>query len=254
MLPSISLITPSYNQGPYIRKTVESVLNQAYPALEYLVVDGQSSDGTLPILREYSHRLRLISEPDRGQTDALNKGLRAATGDIVGWLNSDDYLLPGALHEVGRFFEQHPDVSWLTGDCLIVDKDGRLIQQPIREYKRILRKLSPSFYLGITNAICQPATFWRRSLHDRLGYLNENLRYTMDYDWWLRLAQLQPPAVLAKPLAAFRIHGASKGGSQFTEQFDEDYRTLIRHRPADWVRLLHRAHNEAIVGIYKLIK
>jgi len=254
MLPAISLITPSFNQGAFIRQTVESVLGQGYPALDYRVVDGQSTDQTLAVLRPYSDRLHLISEPDRGQTHALNKGLRAASGDIVGWINADDYLLPGALETVGRFFADHPQVQWLTGDCLIVDRHSRRIQEPIRRYKRTLRALPPPAYLGLTNAICQPATFWRRAVHDRLGYLDETLRYTMDYDWWLRLAQLQPPARVPHTLAAFRVHESSKGGSQFVAQFREDYQTLLRSHPPAWVRFLHRAHNAAIVGLYSLIK
>lgn len=253
-LPTISVITPSYNQGQFIGQTVESVLNQHYHMLEYIVIDGASTDNTLSVLQPYANQLRLISELDRGQTDALNKGLQMATGEIVCWLNSDDYFLPGTLRAVGEFFTRHSDSCWLTGDCEIVNETGRTIQQPIRQYKRLLRQLSPAAYLGLTNAICQPATFWRRSVHTELGYLDESLRYTMDYDWWLRLSGLQRPAVLSQTLTAFRIHGASKGGSQFEKQFAEDYQTLCRHEPSRILRGLHQAHNKLITGVYKLIK
>ncbi len=253
-LPRITVITPSYNQAGYIRQTVESVLEQSYPNLEYLVVDGLSTDRSLAILSEYTDRLTLIAERDSGQTDAINKGLRRATGEVVCWLNSDDYFLPGTLHTVGQFFANNPHQQWLTGDCLIVDETGQSIQAPIRQYKRLLRHLPGQFYLGLTNAICQPATFWRREAHSQLGYLNESLRYTMDYDWWLRLHEVQSPARLNKTLTAFRIHGASKGGSQFGPQFAEDYATLCRYESSVLIRRLHRLHNNAITGIYRLIK
>lgn len=253
-LPSISVITPSYNQGRFIRQTVESVLNQHYPNVDYTVVDGLSTDDTLAILQDYTGQIRLIAERDKGQTDALNKGLRLATGDIVCWLNSDDYFLPGTLAQVGDFFARHPDQLWLTGDCLIVDENGATIQQPIRQYKRLLRQLPVQLYLGMTNAICQPSTFWRRSAHEQLGYLDESLRYTMDYDWWLRLKGVQLPAVINRPLTAFRIHKESKGGSQFQRQFSEDYSVLLRHGAGLPVRLVHKLHNALIMKAYQMLK
>lgn len=254
MQPLISVITPSYNQGKFIRQTIESVLSQDYPNIEYIIVDALSTDETLPIVGEYKDRLTLIAERDSGQTDAINKGLRRATGDIVCWLNSDDYFLPGALDLVGNFFANNPDKLWLTGDCQIVDQAGRPIQQPVRHYKRLLRSLTPALYLGMTNAICQPSTFWRRSVHTQLGFLTESLHYTMDYDWWLRLQQLQPPAILPQPLTAFRIHADSKGGNQYGLQFDEDYQTFARYWAGTPIRWLHRLHNRAITSVYNLVK
>lgn len=253
-LPTITVITPSYNQGQFIGQTVESVLSQNYPGLEYIVMDGGSTDDTLTVLKPYTSRLTLISEPDRGQTDAINKGLHRATGDIVCWLNSDDYFLPNALLTVGRYFAAHPDINWLTADCLIVDESGQLIQQPIRQYKKLLRNLSNHAYLGLTNAVCQPATFWRRSVHERVGYLNESLHFTMDYDFWLRLAQESPPAVLREPTSAFRIHGQSKGGQQYVEQFREDEQTMRQYARSGAIRWLHQRHNQLIVSLYKLLK
>lgn len=253
MLPTISVITPSFNQGQYIRQTVESVLSQHYPALDYLIVDGLSTDNTVEVLRPYASQLTLLSEADSGQTNAINKGLRLTTGDIVCWLNSDDYFLPGALHTVGQFFADHPSQLWLTGDCLIVDEKGVSIQQSVRSYKRSLRQLPGFVYLGMTNAVCQPATFWRRSAHDMLGYLDESLHYTMDYDWWLRLKTLQPPTVIKDVLTAFRVHSQSKG-SQFRQQFEEDYSVLQRHVRSAPVRAMHRLHNQLITAAYQLIK
>ncbi|GAB3941765.1 hypothetical protein GCM10028805_05450 [Spirosoma harenae] len=253
-LPAITVITPSYNQGQFIQQTVESVLSQHYPKLEYIVMDGGSTDQTLAVLEAYKKDITIISEKDRGQTDAINKGLHRAKGDIICWLNSDDYFLPGALHLVGKYFADHPDEQWLTADCLIVDEAGKQIQKPIQQYKKTLRGLSVNAYLGVTNAICQPSTFWRRAVHDRIGYLDESLHYTMDYDFWLRLAQDSIPAILNEPVSAFRIHSQSKGGARYVEQFLEDENTLRRHMRSSSVQWLHRQHNQLIVGIYRLLK
>ncbi len=253
-LPTITVITPSYNQGQFIRQTVESVLSQDYPRLDYIIMDGGSTDETLAVIDPYKAQLTLVSEPDQGQTDAINKGLRRATGEIVCWLNSDDYFLPGALRAVGTYFANHTDTVWLTADCLIVNAVGQSIQQPIRQYKKLLRSLSNHAYLGLTNAVCQPATFWRRSVHDRVGYLDESLHFTMDYDFWLRLARENPPAVLHQPTSAFRIHGQSKGGQQYVEQFQEDEQTMQRYTRSATVRWLHRLHNQLIINLYKLLK
>jgi glycosyltransferase involved in cell wall biosynthesis len=252
--PRITVVTPSYNQAAFVEQTMRSIHDQDYADVEHIVVDGVSTDGSLEIIKRYGDRATVISEPDRGQTDAINKGLRQATGDVVCWLNSDDYFLPGALSTVARFFQDHPDVVWLTGDCLIVDEKGSPIQQPVRWYKRGLRMMPSAFYLGVTNAITQPATFWRRSVHERIGYLDESLHYTMDYDWWLRLNELARPARLNRTLTAFRIHEESKGGSAYRAQFEEDLATFRRHNTSRLLDRAHAAHNALITRVYDRVK
>jgi len=250
----VSVVTPSYNQAAYVGQTMRSVHDQDHPDVEHIVVDGGSTDGSLDVIRQYADRATIIAEPDRGQTDAINKGLRRATGEVVCWLNSDDYFLPGTLSTVARYFADHPEVLWLTGDCAIVDAAGAPIQQPVRWYKRTLRMLPSAFYLGVTNAVTQPSTFWRRSVHDQLGYLDESLHYTMDYDWWLRLNTLSRPARLNRTLTAFRIHEESKGGSAYRAQFDEDLATLRRHNDSPVLGRAHAAHNALIMRVYDRVK
>ena len=254
MLPSISVVTPTFNQARFIPQAVESVRDQHYPNLEHLIFDGLSTDDTLAVLERYGDALTVVSEADSGQTEAINKGLRKASGDVICWLNSDDYLLPGALQAVGEFFAAHPEVNWVTGDGVIVDVDGRPIQGPVRTYKQVLRRFPPSIYLGLANSIVQPATFWRRSVHEELGYLDESLHYTMDYDWWLRLLSTGRPGKIDRALCGFRIHDASKSGSLYQQMLEEDYRTFRTHNSSRVLGAAHKAHNALILAAYRRIK
>ncbi|MBI4032695.1 glycosyltransferase [Candidatus Berkelbacteria bacterium] len=252
--PSISIVTPSYNQAHFLGATIESILSQDYPNLEYIVIDGGSTDGSVDILRTYGNRIRWVSEPDRGQTDAINKGLRQTSGEIVAYLNSDDVLEPGALHRVVRTFQDHPDARWLTGQCRIINEHGQPIRSFIRSYKSFWLKRYSRGKLFVTNFIAQPATFWRRSVHDEIGYFDESLRYVMDYDFWLRLSALGDPLIVPHPLAAFRIHAASKGESQYYKQFAEDAEVVSRYAQQRGQLALHRLHNQGIVFAYQLLK
>jgi glycosyltransferase involved in cell wall biosynthesis len=254
VLPSISVVTPTFNQARFIAQAVESVRDQRYPELEHLVIDGLSTDDTLRVIEPYADDLVIVSEADSGQTEAINKGLRRATGDVICWLNSDDYLLPGALQAVGEFFAAHPEVNWVTGDGVIVDVEGRPIQGPVRAYKQVLRRFPPSVYLGLANGIVQPATFWRRSVHDEVGYLDESLHYTMDYDWWLRLLETGRPGKINQAMCGFRIHDASKSGSLYQQMLEEDYQTFATHNSSRALRAAHRAHNALILAAYRRIK
>lgn len=252
--PKISIITPSFNQGKFIRQTIESVLNQNYPNLEYLVIDGGSSDETISILKSYGKKFYWISEKDAGQTDAINKGLIKATGEVIGYLNSDDLLLPGAVQRVAEEFRNKPELMWLSGDYYIINKHGKKIQAFTVWYKKILRTFPYLPILSIANFIAQPSTFWRKKLHDEVGVFDQSLHYCMDYDFWLRCLQKYPLHILTIPLSVFRIHQASKGGSQFNKQFAEEHSVLRRYRTNRIILLLHKLHVSAIVMVYKFIK
>jgi glycosyltransferase involved in cell wall biosynthesis len=251
-LPRISIVTPSYNQGEYIAETIDSVLNQDYPDLEYLVMDGGSTDGTLDVLRRYDGRLQWTSEEDRGQSHAINKGFRRATGEVLAFLNSDDLYEPGALRKVGDFFASHPQAAWLTGRCRNVDHAGREIRRPVTFYKNLWLRLRSYAALQITDYVSQPATFWRRAVIDKVGLFDEGLHYAMDYDYSLRVGRHFRLWVLPEYLAAFRIHPSSKAGASASAQFDADLDIARRHVTSP-VRLgLHAVHNAAIVAIYRL--
>ena len=252
--PKISIITPSLNQGQFIEKTILSILSQSYPNLEYFIVDGGSTDDTLKILEKYTDRLTWFSEPDRGQTDAINKGLRRATGDIVAYLNSDDILLPNTLLEVGAIFAARPQSIWVTGQCLIIDENDREVRRFITTYKNILLRLRSFSLLLITDYISQPATFWRRNIIEEIGMPNENLHYVMDYDFWLRLYSKYPPIFIPKYLASFRVHKASKTTTNYKNVFvDEEQVVIQNHTRSFWLKYLHHAHRALINFAYSIL-
>lgn len=252
--PTIGIVTPSLNQGGFIRETIESVIGQAYPGLEYRVIDGGSTDNTLGVLESYGDQLNWVSENDGGQAQAINKGLKRMNADILAFINSDDAYLPGALSLVARYFHDHPDAMWLSGDHHVIDATGSRIRPYIVRYKRLLRR-NPTFEkLAIANFIVQPSTFWRRQLLEEIGFFDENLRYCFDYDFWMRAIQKYPLRVIDKPLSLFRVHDSSKGGAGFARQFAEEH-TVLRHYTDDGRLLaLHKIHAGLIVLAYRLIR
>lgn len=252
--PLISVITPSYNQGKFIRETINSVLSQDYPNVELLVMDGGSTDDTVAILKSYGKKIKWQSKKDKGQTDAINKGMREAKGEIVCYLNSDDTFLPGTLSTVAEAFKNNPNIHWLTGNYQIINENGNIIQSYIQWYKTAARSSNNTTLLKILNYISQPSTFWKRSVFEQIGYFDETLRYCMDYDFWLRLSAFDKPLILFKELSQFRIHSLSKGGSQYERQFEEEYVVAKRHTANQIVLLLHKLHAFGIVLAYKLIK
>ncbi len=201
----LSIITPSFNQGRFLETALESVASQGYPNLQHIVIDGGSTDGTLLLLQKWADRVQWISEPDRGQAEALNKGFSRAEGDVLAWLNADDFYLPGALGKVAEVFETHPEIQWLYGDVQFVDEEGRFLFID-RPGPFNFRKL---LYLGVSY-IPQPGVFFRRTLLEAVGPLDVHLYHSMDYDLWLRFGQKTPAYYLPQTLSAFRVHSHSK--------------------------------------------
>jgi len=253
---TFSILTPSLNGATYFRQTCDSVMSQTGNfGLQWIVIDGGSRDGTIAHLQSINDpRVQWVSEADHGQSAAINKGLAMASGDIVAWLNSDDVYLPGALAAVAEAFIAHPEAQWLIGRCNIIDKDGQVTRSEITNYKeRLLHEYTLKRLLR-ENMICQPAVFWRREFGQSVGLLDESLRYTMDYDLWLRMARRSAPLIINRKLASFRVHMASKSRGGHREQFDEGYRVACRYFGNDRVsRFLHRLNVEKIVwGYYTL--
>lgn len=204
-LPLVSIVTPSYNQAQFLEETICSVLEQDYPRIDYWIVDGGSTDGSVEIIRRYaSHLAGWVSEPDRGQTEAINKGFAMADGEILAWLNSDDTYVSGAISEAVDFLQAHPEVGMVYGDAHLIDERGRVIGEfPARQtdYHRLRRG-----YVHIP----QQAAFFRGDLWRRVGPLDPSFFFAMDYDLWVRLASLAPLKYHPRPWANFRLHGEAK--------------------------------------------
>ncbi|MCX6033799.1 MAG: glycosyltransferase family 2 protein, partial [Chloroflexi bacterium] len=203
-LPLVSIVTPSYNQARFLEATLRSVLEQDYPNIEYLVVDGASTDGSMDIIRRYADRLTWwVSEKDSGQSEAINKGLRRARGEIVGWLNSDDVYLPGAVSAAVAAFRSSPDAAVVYGDALAIGEAGRPFNvMHARQYSLV--------DLMAFNIICQPAAFMRRSVLEQVEYLNPDYHLLMDNLLWMNMARVAPLVYVPQAWAAARYHDQAK--------------------------------------------
>lgn len=200
-----SIVTPSLNQGAYIEKTIKSVLEQKGVDLEYIVVDGESTDETIRILKKYRKKLKFISEKDTGQPEATNKGFRMSKGDILAWINSDDEYLPDTLIKVEKYFKDNPKCMMVYGDYWI--KNSR--EEIISKIKEI--DFNKNIFLGGVNYIFQPTVFFKRGLWEKLGGFNEKLQYTFDTEWWLKvIKEGYPIGHLRSYLAVARLHAQCK--------------------------------------------
>jgi glycosyltransferase involved in cell wall biosynthesis len=226
-MPRISVVTPSLNQGRYLRQCLESVLSQGYENLELMVVDGGSTDESLSVIRDYGSAIsHWVSEPDLGQSDAINKGFRRATGEIVAWLNADDFYLPGALHRVAEAYSADLLAPFYFGDGLRVDEAGTTLSNFFPPFA--LRFDRQALVMGL-NYILQPSTFINRRFLEQVGYLDAELRYGMDSDIWMRLSSVGAPRAIASVLSATREYGTTKTASGSFGRVEELRRISMRH-------------------------
>ncbi len=230
--PLVTVVTPSFNQARFIEETICSVLEQDYPRIEYILVDGGSTDGSLEVIRRYADRLAWwTSEPDRGQTDAINKGFAHAQGEILAWLNSDDTYLPGAITEAVDFLQANPQAGMVYGDADLVDESGAIIGKfPARQtdYRRLRQG-----YVHIP----QQTSFFRASLWQRVGPLDPSFYFAMDYDLWVRLARLAPLCYYPRTWATFRLHDTGKSVVADDRCWPEMLR-VHRREGGGWLSLL----------------
>jgi len=238
--PLISIITPSYNQARFLETTMRSVLEQDYPAIEYIIIDGGSMDGSLEIIRRYEDRLaRWVSEPDSGQAEAINKGLRLATGEIVAWLNSDDVYLPGALREAAEAFNKHPDAGLVYGDGIMVDEDLRVLD--FHHY----RPLQLSDLLAF-EVLLQPAAFMRRAALETVGFLSEKYDLILDHELWVRIASRYPLVHVQSFWALERTHPEAKTIAQAGRFVEEAERLRQWAEDTDGLREVMREQERRI--------
>lgn len=221
--PKVSIITPSFNQGEFIEETIKSVLNQDYPNIEYIIIDGNSTDNTLEILKIYSDKIIWKSEPDKGQTHAINKGFKIATGEILAWQNSDDTYMPYTVSTIVDFFQKHPDAGMVYGYFNYIDENGNFLLT-----KKVIDFNYRQFVCGRFTPN-QPTVFFRRSVLDEVGYLNENFNYSLDREFYCRIGKKFKIVLISKILGNFRIYPQSKSGQKATKRnWRKEFMTIRR--------------------------
>ncbi len=254
-----SIITPSFNQGKYIEQTIKSVIEQQGNFdIEYFVMDGGSTDNTVNILQKYSkllhHNQRIKffwqSKRDKGQVDALNQALIKTTGDIIAYINSDDYYFPNSLKKILTYFNTHPQKEWLVGNCQVSDKKFNWTFWlkhiwPIQIFKSALL---------VFNTINQPSVFLRRKLVDKVGLFNSDYQYAFDYDYWLRCQKHSLPGRLYDNLSVFRIQPNSKGNTGYQKQFKEDWQIFNQNTSNIILKILHNFGKILVNTSYKHLK
>ena len=203
--PLVSILTPSFNQAPYLEETIQSVLLQDHPRLEYMIVDGGSDDGSIEVIKKYEHKLAWwVSEKDKGQTDAINKGFARASGEILAWINSDDTYEPGAVSAAVKYLQEHPNVGMVYGDCNFINEPGRVIGKFNSAQTNYL--LLRQGYAHIP----QQTMFFRADLWKQVGPLDPSFYFAMDYDLWTRIAARTEIKYVPQTWANFRLHTSGK--------------------------------------------
>ena len=220
----VSIITPSYNQGGFIEATLRSIQAQTYPYIEHIVIDNCSKDGTSAILERYVGKITSVIEPDAGQTDAINKGMRLAKGDILAWLNADDLYLPHTIQTIVDFFQSHPDALFVYGDVEAIGLEGQTYG--IRPF---IQQTDADELVHQRNRIVQPAAFWRRELWEQIGELDTDLNYVMDYEYWMRAARHGTLHYIPSVLAQERLYDATKTFRGSLRRIIELKQIAIRH-------------------------
>ena len=222
--PLVTVVTPSYNQGRFIRATIESVLSQSYPNLEYIIMDGGSTDETAAVVKDYASRLTFISEKDRGQSHAINKGFRMAGGSILSWLNSDDLYLPGAIQAAVDAFESSPGAGAVYGEGYLIDRDGDITARfPCTEPFNLWK------FVHLSDYILQQTVYFRRDALDQVGYLDETLHYSMDWDILIRIGLRYPMVYIPEYMGCLREYAEAKTFAGGIRRAREIHNMLRRH-------------------------
>ena len=235
--PKISIITPSYNQAEFLERTILSVLNQNYPNLEYIIIDGGSTDGSVEIIKKYEKYLSYwISEKDNGQTDAINKGFKIATGEIFAWINSDDTYLLGTFSKVAKAFQQHPEADLMYGNIYFINEDDGIIG------KLGLTKLDMAHFVFEGISLAQQAVFCTKDIYNKIGGLNLQYQFCMDFDLFIRITHIGHLRYIPEYLANFRIHKDSKTSTNSDTWRIEHDEIMKRYLPqnADKIHFIYK--------------
>lgn len=258
ILPKISIVIPSYNKFDYIEETLKSIVSQKYPNLEVIIQDGGSTDGTLEIIQKYLDKYPKIfileSKKDNGQVDAINKGLKKATGDILTFINADDYYLKDALLSVGKYFSNRPKTLWLAGRGEVMDAKGNIKWNSSTSYKNYLLRKNKYHLLLMVNYLMQPSVFLSKEVYEKYGPFTGTKKFVMEYDLWLKIARDTMPKILNKTLSIFRLSGKNISSLAFKNTLKEDFNIAKKHTNDPIILTLHELHNIFRVITISLVK
>ena len=261
----LSIITPSFNQSEYLEQTIKSVINQnGNFEIEYIVMDGGSSDNSVKILKKYEKILKnnkkitfiWKSEKDKGQSDAINKGLKLSTGDVLSYINSDDVYSPNSFKKIISFFNKNKNIGFVYGKCSIINEKGKEIRQIIKWYRTLIGFKYSYGGLLIENFIPQPATFWRRKVYEDFSGFDVENHLCMDYEYWCRIGQKYNGKFINKYLANFRWYDSSKSGATYKKQFKQELEIAKKYAKGKYKLniLIHKFNYWKIVLVYDLMR
>jgi len=247
--PKISIVIPSFNKAKFIGLTLESIVSQNYPGLEIIIQDGGSTDGTLEIIKEfakkYSKNIQWESRKDKGQLDAINKGMKKANGEILTYINADDIYPQGAFSEVAELYSANSEAYWFAGRGKVINANGGQIAKFATWYKNLLLSLNSTFYLLVTNYLMQPSVFITRKAWNKFGPFTGTTGFITEYDMWLKIARHQMPVVSNKYLSNFRIEPSTITKRNTNKLLSEDEKIIRKHTSNLLIIGLHKLHNYA---------
>ena len=253
-LPKISIVIPSFNKVRFIEETLQSIFKQEYPSLEVIIQDGESTDGTVNVIKRFAKKysgIKWESEKDNGQLEAINKGLKKAIGEVVTYINADDVYKKGALLTVGKYFSKNPDTLWLAGRGDVIDESGREISRLVTSYKNLLLAINRYPLLLVVNYLMQPSVFLARGAYEKYGPFTGSKVGVMEYELWLKLGRVKMPAVLDSYLSSFRLAGGTISSTEFKKVLLLDEKIAEKYTKNPLVLLMHRLHNLGRVATIK---
>lgn len=240
--PLISVIVPSYNKVKYIGKTLDSIFTQNYPNLEVIVQDGGSTDGTLDIIKKY--KVILESKKDKGQLDAINLGMLKAHGEILTFINADDYYEADTFKLISDAYVKNPNAKWFVGQGRVVNERNVEIAKLFTLYKNIFLFLNRKLFLLLTNYIIQPSVFFTKTTYNKFGPFVGTAKFVLEYDFWLKLSKIEMPVVINKPLSNFRLEKDTKTMTMFDSILGEDTKLVKKYTSNPLILILHDLHNQ----------
>lgn len=246
--PKISIVVPSLNKARYIGKTISSVVAQKYSNLELIIQDGGSTDGTLQIIKKYAKKypsiIRFVSKKDKGQLDAINKGMRKTKGEILTYINADDIYCPGSFHEIAKLFLKDPHTLWLVGRGKIINLSGEEIANAVTEYKNLLLSINSRFCLLMTNYLMQPSVFITKKAWKKFGPFTGTSDFVMEYDMWLKISKHEMPTISSRYLSSFRIEPSTITKRSGGKLLFEDERIVRKYTTNPVILFIHKLHNQ----------